>query len=95
MTYNIEISEDAYKAFKKLQKKNKKQLEIINKKIKEIMENPNHYKPLRNDMKGIRRVHIDKSFVLTYKIDGNTIIIIDFDHHDKIYLINLILESFE
>jgi len=71
----------------KLAKKNRKQLEIIQKKIKEILENPQHYKPLRGDMHGARRVHIDKSFVLTFEIDetNNRVRLLDYDHHDRIY----------
>jgi mRNA-degrading endonuclease RelE of RelBE toxin-antitoxin system len=34
------------------------------KKIEEIVKDPYHYKPLRHDLKNIRRVHIRKSFVL-------------------------------
>jgi mRNA-degrading endonuclease RelE of RelBE toxin-antitoxin system len=35
----------------------------------------------------MRRVHIDKSFVLVFSIDETekTVIIEDYDHHDKIY----------
>jgi len=38
-------------------------------------------------MKGTRRVHVAKSFVLVYEIDENNKIIrlLDYDHHDKIY----------
>ena len=64
--YEIEISEQLDKKFAKLAKKNKKQLDIIDKKVAQILENPFHFKPLRSEMKGIRRVHIDSSFVLTY-----------------------------
>ena len=87
MIYSLNIQEKAYRRFKKLEKKNKKQLEIINKKINEILENPEHYKPLKGDMKGSRRVHIDKSFVLVYEIDyeNKVVRILDYDHHDNIY----------
>ena len=87
MVYSLEISEELDKKFDKLSKKDKKQLEIINKKIKQILENPFHFKPLRGDMYGSRRVHIDKSFVLTYEIDETRQVIrlLDYDHHDKIY----------
>ena len=55
--------------------------------MREIKENPEHYKPLRHDMKGLRRVHIMKSFVLIFRIDQTTnkIIFEDFDHHDEVY----------
>jgi len=87
MSYKLEISEKLDRIFQKLSKKDKKYLEIVNKKIKNILENPYQFKPLRNEMAGIRRVHIGKSFVLTYEIlEGEkTIRLLDYDHHDKIY----------
>ena len=75
---------------KKLLKKDKK-VEIINKKIKEIINNDSEtikrYKNLRYDMSELKRVHIDKSFVLTFKVDlvNNFILFVDFDHHDTVY----------
>jgi YafQ family addiction module toxin component len=86
MKYTLEIANDVDKKFSKLAKKDRKQLESINKKIIQIQENPCHYKPLRGDMHGSRRVHIG-SFVLTYEIEEkNKIIrILDYDHHDFVY----------
>ena len=49
MTYSLDIQEKVYRTFKKLEKKNKKQLGVINKKIKRVLENPEHYKPLKGD----------------------------------------------
>ncbi|MDD4983738.1 MAG: type II toxin-antitoxin system RelE/ParE family toxin [Candidatus ainarchaeum sp.] len=87
MTYALEIPEHLDKVFSKLAKKDKKQLKIIRKKVDEILEAPNHYKPLKGDMHGTRRVHICKSFVLTYEIDENTKVVrlLDYEHHDNIY----------
>ncbi len=83
----IEFSEELTRKLEKIQKKNKVMFESITRKIKEIKENPEHYKPLRHDLKGYRRVHIAKSFVLIFKVDhaSNKIIFVDFDHHDNIY----------
>ena len=85
--YIISNSPKIDEIFKKLAKKNRKQLEIISRKVVEILENPYRFKPLSNIMKGLRRVHIDKSFVLVYSIDEKTktVILEDYDHHDKIY----------
>ncbi len=55
MNYSLEISDEADKKFKKLSEKNKKRLNIIYKKIKEILKNPFHYKPLKGDLHGARR----------------------------------------
>ena len=87
MNYKLELPEKLDRIFKKLFKKDKKSLEIINNKIKNILENPYQFKPLRNEMAGIRRVHIGKSFVLTYEIlESEKIVrILDYDHHDKIF----------
>ncbi len=87
MAYNLEISEKLDKVFYKLVKKDKLSMEIINKKILAILDNPYQFKPLRNEFAGVRRVHIGKSFVLTYEIlEGEkTIRLLDYDHHDNVY----------
>ena len=84
MSYSLEISEQADKKFSKLRKG---QMEIINNKVQQILDNPHHFKPLRGDLAGARRVHIDKSFVLIYEIMENErlVRILDYDHHDRIY----------
>ncbi|MFH1420950.1 MAG: type II toxin-antitoxin system mRNA interferase toxin, RelE/StbE family [Candidatus Aenigmatarchaeota archaeon] len=85
--YRLVVSPHADKIFKKLENKNKRALEIIWKKISEILENPTMYKPLRSPLQNIRRVHIDSSFVLLFTVDETKKIveILDYDHHDKIY----------
>lgn len=87
MEYSLEVSEKIDKIFLKLKKRDWKQLKIIDNKVREILKNPHHYKPLRGDMHGSRRVHIDSSFVLTYEIDdiGKVVRLLDYDHHDNIY----------
>lgn len=84
--YQIEVSELVDKKFYKIAKKNKVLFEAINKKIEELKINPEHFKPLRRDMKGQRRIHFGH-FVLTFQIiyERGIVKIIDFDHHDKIY----------
>ncbi len=85
--YSIATKQNIDKIFLKLKKRSPKQLEIIYQKLKQIVENPYHFKPLRGDMHGTRRVHIDKSFVLTYEIDekNKTVKLLDYEHHDKIF----------
>ena len=87
MGYKLDIPEKLDSIFMKLAKKDKLQLEIIKRKIDKILENPYQFKPLRGDMKGVRRVHIGKSFVLTYEILENKKVVrlLDYDHHDEIY----------
>ena len=85
--YDYELRKTVEKIFFKLAKKNSKQLLIIEKKIQEILENPQHYKNLKKPMQHLKRIHVDKSFVLTFSVDENRklVIIEDYDHHDNIY----------
>ena len=89
--FNFDLSDELKAKLLKISKKDKKKAEIINKKIKEIINSNSisieHYKNLRYDLKEFKRVHIDKHFVLTFKVDinNNFILFADFNHHDKIY----------
>ncbi len=84
--YNLEVRENVDRIFKKLFKKDIVSFEYINKKIKEILENPHHFKPLRAPLQNYRRVHIG-NFVLVYSIDEKrkTVIIERYKHHDEAY----------
>jgi mRNA-degrading endonuclease RelE of RelBE toxin-antitoxin system len=44
--YSLEIEEEASKTFGKLLKKDRKQLEAVNKKIQQILTDPFQFKPL-------------------------------------------------
>jgi mRNA interferase RelE/StbE len=52
--------------------------------VAKIKDNPLVGKPLRHIHKGKRRVHIG-SYVLMYSINGETIYLRSFQHHDKAY----------
>jgi len=84
MGYSIEFSSTFEKSMKKLKKKDKVMHDQIQKKLIDLVENPDHFKPLRNILAGYRRIHFG-SFILIYKIDGDIIRIISLDHHDKSY----------
>jgi|SRR3989344_3289931 len=89
--FNFNLTDELKLIIKKLSKKDKKRTDIINKKIRQIvnsdLEFVQHFKNLRHDLKDFKRVHIDSSFVLVFKVDvkDNFILFVDFDHHDKIY----------
>ena len=87
MTYNIEINPKCKEEIHKLCKKNPVLEKSLKNKMEEILENPQHYKPLRHDLAGERRVHIMKSFVLKYEIneETKTVTFIFFGHHDDAY----------
>ena len=89
--FKYSFSEELKFKIKKLVKKDKKKTDIIYRKVKQIItcdeETINHYKNLRHDLSEFKRVHIDKQFVLAFKVDikNNFILFTDFDHHDNIY----------
>ena len=87
MAYQLEIGKDVEEKFERMRKKNKVALEAIGKKIKQVLEDPHRFKPLKTPMQGKWRVHIDSSFVLIYSIDeqNNTVSILDYAHHDEVY----------
>lgn len=84
MEYILEFSHQFEKSIKKLKKKDKALFIQIQKKLIEIVQNPEHFKSLGNIFAGYRRIHFG-SFVLIYKMDGDCIRIISLDHHDKAY----------
>ena len=85
--YNKGIKPSCQKRIEKLCKKNPVLREALEKKMNEIVQNPQHYKPLKYDLAGERRVHIMKSFVLKFEIDENTktVEFLFFGHHDEAY----------
>ncbi len=85
--YSYELRKSVESIFFKLARRNPKQLYIIEKKIQEIRQNPQHYKNLRRPLQHLKRVHVDKSFVLVFSVndDKKHILIEDYAHHDNIY----------
>lgn len=81
------ISNSCEKSIEKLCRKNPVFREILKKKINEIIKNPQHYKPLKYDLAGEKRVHILKSFILKFEIDEQNKVVkfIFFGHHNEAY----------
>ncbi len=85
----FQIEENLRRIVKKLAKKDPRKYEILLKKMNEILisENPEHYKNLRKPLQHLKRVRVDKRFVLTFRYvkSEDLVIFYDFDHHDKVY----------
>ena len=86
-SYRPVMSKKLKTTLEKTCKKDRQLFNSVMKKIKEILNNPHHFKPLSNDLKGFYRVHIEKSFVLIFIIEENNAVVefIDLKHHDEIY----------
>ena len=87
MAYNLDILPSCKEDIRKLCAKNKPLQEALDKKIKLVLENPHHFKPLKYPMQDRRRVHVFKSFVLTYSVEeaSKTVVLCKFSHHDDAY----------
>ncbi|MFH1586369.1 MAG: addiction module toxin RelE [Candidatus Diapherotrites archaeon] len=91
MPFKYDFGEELEETLAKLFKKGKKRYEIVLKKVEEIAsrdeDSIEYYKNLKHDYKEYKRVHIDKSFVLLFRVFKKEKFII-FDklkHHDGIY----------
>lgn len=84
--YSSDVLPHLQRILRKLAKKDPVAHQAVQRKMLEIVETPQHYKPLGNVMVGKRRVHFG-SFVLVFSIDeaARKVIFEDYDHHDKIY----------
>ena len=86
MTYKIIAHPRVQKELHKLFKKDKVRYSHLKKRLEILSDNPEIGKPLRNILKGKRRIHIG-SFVIIYEInkENGSITLLEFEHHDKAY----------
>ncbi len=84
MDYSIKFTPFFEKQLKKLKKRDLVLFERLVKKIKEIKQNPEHYKPLSNVLKGNRRAHLDP-FVIVFCLEQDLITVHYVKHHDDAY----------
>ncbi|MDP2974100.1 MAG: hypothetical protein Q8N60_03555 [Candidatus Diapherotrites archaeon] len=91
MPFSFDLSDELKATIRVLAKKDKKTVEILNKKIKQIANSDeitiDHYKNMQYGLKEYKRVHIAKSFVLFFKVfkEKNFIMFDKFGHHDDMY----------
>ena len=82
MKYRISIT--FRKSLKKLSKKNLILQSQVSEKMRQIVSYPEHFKPLRNDLKGFRRAHVG-SFVIIFAVKCEIVTFVRLNHHDKAY----------
>jgi YafQ family addiction module toxin component len=85
--YKLAVKETLDRNFNKLKKKDREMLMLIDSKVKDILDDPYRFKPLKKPLQNKRRVHVGGSFVLIYEVneDGKIVTLLDFDHYDNIY----------
>jgi len=91
LPFKYDVSDELESTLTKLFKKDLKRYEIVFKKIEEVasrdLSTIDFYKNLKHGLNEYKRVHIDKSFVLIFKVfKKEKIILFDrLEHHDNIY----------
>jgi len=84
MEYTFRFTPFFEKQLQKLKKKDKVLFERLGKKLKELRKHPEHYKPLRNVLKGSRAAHLNP-FVIVFEVRADLITVHYVKHHDKAY----------
>mgnify|MGYP001396391887 CR=1 FL=1 len=84
MTFSFTTTRQFDKKFRKLTRKNQALKDQVFGKISEIIENPEIGVPKKNELKGLRGVHVGP-FVIIYILINDKILFIHFDHHDHVY----------
>lgn len=84
MAYKAFFTPTFEKQLKKAKKKDQALFERLKKSVVKVCENPWAGKPLKHDLKGTRRIHLNP-FVLVYSIEGDTVTFHYYEHHDDAY----------
>ncbi len=83
--YTSDFAKEFRKDYKRL-KDNSELRSRLKNKIEEILENPHHYKPLRNKLKNCRRSRLGNMVLLFEIIEEDKIVLFHaFKHHDVVY----------
>ncbi len=82
--YKPKLSEFFKKDYVRIIKKNRGFQEQTDKKFLQVLENPDSYKNLKRPLQKYKRTQIG-SFVITFRIEGEFVRFVRFEHHDKIY----------
>ena len=86
MNFTIVSDPKVEAIFRKMWQKDSARFGQIEKKLRELTENPEIGKPLKKPLRGFWRLHIGH-YVLMYKIDrkNQKITLVDYAHHDEVY----------
>lgn len=84
MPYSYKFSPQLDRELRKLKKRDPVMLKRVEKKVLEIIENPEPYKTLRYLHGRYKRVHIDP-YVLLFTTESDAIEFLALEHHDRVY----------
>lgn len=82
--YYLDLAPGLEDNLAKIKKRDPALIHQLDRQVAKILREPSLGKPLRNVLKNCRRVQVS-SFVLVYEVISQTVRLLDFDHHDRIY----------
>lgn len=87
MSWELEVSPEFERDYRKLCARNAGFKHAVDSKVRQLLENPLHYKPLRAPLQGVRRVHVGGSFVLMFEpvLARQSVRLLRLAHHDEAY----------
>lgn len=87
MTWRLEVSPEFKRDYRKRCGKDADFRLAVDKKATQIRENPLHYKPLRQPLHRLRRVHVMGSFVIVFEplAKRQVVRLLRLAHHDEAY----------
>lgn len=83
--YRIVFTPLLDRIIRRLRKKDPDLARAIALRFPKLEQAPELGKPLKHALRNFRRMHIEGSFVLLYEIQNQNVVLVDFDHHDRIY----------
>jgi addiction module RelE/StbE family toxin len=86
MSFTIVPDPKVEATFRKMWQKDSARFGQVEKKLRELAENPEIGKPLKKPLRGLWRLHIGH-YVLIYRIarKNQKITLVDYAHHDEVY----------
>lgn len=84
MNYKAVFTPTFEKQLKKAKKSDQNRFDRLKKSIVKICENPEMGKPLKYELKGTRRIHLNP-YVLIYSIERDAVVFHYIEHHDDAY----------
>ena len=84
MAYTLRLTPRFEKNFKRLTKKDHVLRDRVYEKLSEIRDNPFIGETLSHNLAGMMSTHVGK-WVIIYTVEGNVIVLLNLDHHDRTY----------